>query len=79
MASRLSREVAEASRALESELPARYVKPTHANLLVDVAKRLQRLQTSRAKLRKELRSIEREISIQKKQLKALAQQIGRGE
>jgi F0F1-type ATP synthase epsilon subunit len=76
---RIAAEVAEASRALANDLPVRHVKPTHANVLIDTAKRLQRLQSRAAKLRKALATTTRDIRHAKKELKALAQAIGRGE
>jgi hypothetical protein len=79
--SRLSREVAEASRVLENELPsARFVKPSTGNALVDSAKRVQRLSTKAAKLRRELKTVEADIRTEKRHLKALCQEVaGKGE
>jgi Skp family chaperone for outer membrane proteins len=68
-----------AAAATTNELPARYTKPTHANLLIDVAKRLQRLQTRAARLRKELKRTDQEIKHARRELGALAQQLKRGE
>jgi hypothetical protein len=78
MASRLAHEVAEASRALVSELPVViYRKPTHANVLVDIAKKLQRLQTKAKRQRRELAATLAEIKIAKRELRAVAQAIGK--
>jgi hypothetical protein len=77
--SRLSIEVAAASKVLENHLPAAFVKPTYGNALIDTAKRLQRLQTKAGKLRRDLRAAEAAIRAAKRELKALALQIGRGE
>lgn len=76
---KLAREVGEAARVLEHELPARHVKPTRSNLLIETAKRLQRLQTRAAKLRKELKAALHDIRAAKRDLKALAREIGRGD
>jgi ribosomal protein L7Ae-like RNA K-turn-binding protein len=76
---RMAREIAEAHMAVTNELPARFVKPTRSNMLIDVAKKLQRLQTRAAKLRKYLKATTTEIRHQKRTLKALAHEIGRGE
>ena len=74
------REVAEASIVLANDLPARSVKhATRSNMLIDTAKRLQRLQTRRARVRKELKTIDHDIRHAKRELRALAQAIGRGE
>jgi septal ring factor EnvC (AmiA/AmiB activator) len=73
------REVAEASIALANELPVRHANASRSNMLIDTAKRLQRLQTRRAKLRKELKTIDADIRHAKRELRALAQVIGRGE
>lgn len=76
---RLAMEVAAASKVLENELPSRYVKPTHSNVLIDTAKRLQRLQTRAGKLRRDLKATTAEIRLAKRGLRALAQQMSRGE
>ena len=73
------REVAEASLALAHDLPVRHANVSRSNMLIDTAKRLQRLQTRRAKLRKELKTVEADIRHAKKELRALAQVIGRGQ
>jgi hypothetical protein len=74
------REVAEASIVLANDLPARQPNGhSRSDLLIDTAKRLQRLQTRRARLRKELKTTDADIRHAKKTLRALAQAIGRGE
>jgi hypothetical protein len=75
---RLAADVAAASHP-SNELPARFVKPTHSNMLIDVAKRLQRLQTRGAKLRKDLKRNDADIRLAKRDLRALTQQISKGE
>lgn len=76
---RIAAEVAEAS-VLTTELAATaiYKKPTHANVLVDVAKRLQRLQSRAARQRRDLKATLADIRIARRELKALAAQIGKG-
>lgn len=78
MPSRIAREVGEASRVISSELPSRFVKTSHTDVLVQIAKRLQRLQTQRAKTRKTLKRIDADIRQAKRELRALAAEIGRG-
>jgi septal ring factor EnvC (AmiA/AmiB activator) len=75
------REVAEAAFALDNDLPVRQIANNNnrSNMLIDTAKRLQRLQSRRARVRKELKSIDADIRHAKRELKALAQVIGRGE
>jgi hypothetical protein len=74
------REVGEAAMAIENDLPVRNVKhETRSNMLIDTAKRLQRLQSRRAKVRKELKALDHDIRHAKKELRALVQVIGRGE
>ncbi len=73
------REVAEASIAIANGLPVRTNRNGRSDMLIDTAKRLQRLQTRRAKLRKELKTVDADIRHAKKTLRALAQAIGRGE
>ena len=78
---KMSREVAEAYQQLETPDPdmvLRFTKPTHANVLVDIAKRLQRLQTKRSKLKRELKRVNADIRASKRELKAMAREIGRG-
>jgi peroxiredoxin len=74
------REVAEASLVLQNELPARQLAAgtSRSNLLIDTAKRLQRLQTRRARLRKDLKAVEADIRHTKKMLRGRATAIGRG-
>lgn len=76
---KLSREVGEAALALETNLPPVYVRPTKSNALIEIAKKLQRLQTKAARLRRDLRVTLHDIRTAKRELKALAQSIGRGE
>jgi hypothetical protein len=70
---KLRSEAALASLALRTELPT-----THAGKLRDVdnvvaaAKRLQRLQTRRSKLRRDLRAVEADIKHARKMLRAFA-------
>ena len=68
----------DAALVLSNELPSHFVKPTHSNVLVDIAKRLQRLQTKRAKLKRELKKIDADIKHSKKELRAVSADIGRG-
>jgi hypothetical protein len=75
---RTRNEVAEATMALVTELPARHSKPTYGNMLIDVAKRLQRLQTRAKRLRKELKTTDRDIRRAKKELRVLAHEVGSG-
>lgn len=80
MSGRLSREVAEASRVLENDLPnARFIKPTTGNALVEAAKRVQRLQTKAARLRRELKTVEGDLKTEKKHMKALVNEIAKGQ
>lgn len=79
MAARRALEIAEASLALANELPARVVKTTHADVLVQAAKRLERLQAKRRKLRRELKQVDADIRFEKKSLRALVQQVGKGD
>lgn len=76
---RLAGDIATAATAA-SGAPARFVKPTSSNMLVDVAKRLQRLQTRGARLRKESKRNDADIRAAKRELQALIQHVnGRGE
>lgn len=79
MVNRIAREVGEAARVIANELPARFVKTSHTDVLVQIAKRLQRMQTQRAKARKELKRLDADIRQAKRELRALAGEIGRGE
>jgi septal ring factor EnvC (AmiA/AmiB activator) len=74
---RLAADVASAS-TIDASRPARFVKPTESNMLIDIAKRLQRLQTRGAKLRKELKRNDTDIRHVKRELRALSQQLTRG-
>lgn len=65
----LVQEVAEASRVCTSE----FVQARRdTSDIVASAKRLQRLQTKRARLRKELRQLEQDIKHERKMLRAIA-------
>lgn len=75
---RLSSEVAEASVVLTNELHAIHKKPTHANVLVDLAKKFQRLQSKARRQRRELTGTLGEIRITKKEMKALIAEMGKG-
>jgi phage shock protein A len=73
---RLTREAAQA--VLSNDLPMSiYVPPKHADTLVAIAKTLQRAQTRRAKLRKQLSQADQEVKQLKKYLKALCDEVGR--
>lgn len=72
---KLSREIAEASRA---DKDARHASTTHTDVLVATAKMLERLQSKRRKLRKALKQIEGDIRLTKREVKALARQIASG-
>lgn len=73
---RLASEVAEASRTTTAPI---YIKPTIGNVLIDTAKRLQRLQTKRARLTRDLKFVNQAIRAAKSDLRGLARQIGKGE
>jgi F0F1-type ATP synthase membrane subunit b/b' len=75
MTARLAKEVAEGSRVTA----ARFVKPTHGNALVEAAKRVQRLQTKASKLRRELKAVQRDLSAEKRTMRALMQAISGAE
>lgn len=79
MPPRLKIEVGEAFKALDNELEPIYAKPTHANVLIEIAKRLQRLQTRRKSLRASLKTIDADICTAKKELKAIAQAMAKGD
>jgi len=65
-------EIAEASRALKTELPSViYRKPTTGNALVDIAKKVQRLATKASRLRRELKRAEADLKAEKRNLRAL--------
>jgi len=85
---RLAAEVAEASRLLgddhplttELRKPAIFVKPTTGNALVDCAKRVQRLSSKASRLRRELKTVEQNLKVEKRHLKALVQEVaGKGQ
>jgi hypothetical protein len=72
-ARQLSTEVAGAIRVLDNDLPARQARGARrASELVLTAKRLERLQARRRKLRAELRRVEADIKHDRKMLRALA-------
>lgn len=77
----LSREVAQAAvmRGLELEHRQRRPLPAgHSKLLVQQAKRLERLQDRRRKLRRELRRVEQEIKTQRRLLAAVQRELAQG-
>lgn len=78
----LSTEVAaamtEAERAVAIYSTAIFRKPTHANVLVDIAKKLQRLQTRATRQRRELATTLADIKIAKRELRDLTKAIGTG-
>ncbi len=76
MSNSLAAEIAEA--AFASVLPS-YTKPKFQDELVRTAKRLQRLQTRKSSLRAHLRAVEADIKQTKRELKALCQQLQKGE
>ncbi len=79
MAHQLAREIAEASRVLDTELPYRTVKRnTTGNVLVDAAKRVQRLQTKARRLRRELKATLADLKAEQRIMKALIREISAG-
>lgn len=72
MSSKLALETANAFRALENELPAKQVTPTSRNLVIDEARRLERLLAKRRRLKRELRALDRDIKHSRRMLKAFA-------
>jgi hypothetical protein len=76
---RIANEAANALKALENELPVAYTKPTNANVLVDIAKRLQRLQTKAKRQRRELEATLTDIKKAKVELKAIARAMAKGD
>lgn len=70
----LAAEVAGAATALENDLPTKTSKRIpHSNAaIIDEAKRLQRLQTRRKALRRQLRQVEADIRHSRQMLRALA-------
>jgi septal ring factor EnvC (AmiA/AmiB activator) len=74
MPSRVSREIAEASRVRDGA-HTRRPRVKHTDVLVDTARQLERLQAKRRRLRKELREIETNIKHAKRELRALAAQV----
>jgi predicted phage-related endonuclease len=74
----LAEEVANASRVLTNELEAKQATPGRTNELVATAKRLERLQAKRRKVRAELRRIDADIRHEKKFLRALAGAVTKG-
>jgi len=76
---RLAGDIATAATLAADGGRARFAKPTDSNMLIDVAKRLQRLQTRGARLRKESKRNDADIRAAKRELKALSQRVaGRG-
>jgi len=78
MANPLAHEIANADNVLKNELPSVRVNPNRGSFLVETAKKLQRLQTRAAKLRKELKATELAIRSTKKDLKYASTLIGGG-
>jgi len=76
---RIAREVAEASRALETELPVKQSRSSYPNVLVDIAKKLQRQQSKVRSLGRALRLAQAEVKLTKKEMRAVIGQMGRGE
>jgi uncharacterized protein YlxW (UPF0749 family) len=74
---RLAIEVANADRVLTNELEAKQSTPARTNELVATARKLEKLQAKRRKLRAELRSVEKDIKHEKRFLKALAGAVTR--
>lgn len=70
----ISHEVAEASRAAA----AKFTSAKYTDVLVQTAKQLERLQARRRRLRKDLKQVEESIRCAKRELRMLAQQIGKG-
>lgn len=70
---RLQREVA--SALVQNALPSTIDRNPDANVLVGLAKRLQRFQTRRAAIRKELRRLDREIKATKRMLREVKQGV----
>ena len=69
----LAQEIAGASTALDNDLPTTTRRTPHASAaIIDEAKRLQRLQTKRAALRRQLRQIDADIRHSRQMLRALA-------
>jgi hypothetical protein len=69
----LAQEVANASRVLQNDLEAKQQRtPRDYSIVVEEARRLERLQARRRKLRRDLRAIEADIRHSKKMLKAFA-------
>ena len=64
----IAHEVAEASRALQSEI----VQTRSTNELLATARTLARLQVRRARLRKELKRLDKAIKHEQKMLRAVA-------
>lgn len=76
-----AQEIGEASRLLPGE-PIGVVSPTRSNFLIDTAKKLQRLETKKARLtrayNKAMRELKADMKLTKKELKAVANEIGKG-
>lgn len=68
----MRKEVAEASRVLENELPAKQSRPRNQQLVIEEARRLERLLAKRRRLRRELRVVDGDIKHARKMLKAFA-------
>lgn len=63
---------------LDTELPCASLKPNHGDVLVATAKRLERLQARRRKLRRDLKAVDNDIRLETRHLRALLQQVGKG-
>lgn len=77
----LRREVAQAVVMQRLELEHRQrrpVAPGHSKFLVQQAKRLERLQDRRRKLRRELRRVEQDIKTQRRLLAAVQRELAQG-
>lgn len=71
MPNRIARDVAEASRVTH-EARTRKPRVSNTDVLVDIARQLERLQAKRRKMRRELRNVELDIKRVKREMKALA-------
>jgi len=69
---RPAREGATATHALVNNLPAATLPAGTTNLVIEEARRLERLQAKRRKLRRELRRVEQDIKHSRKMLRAFA-------
>lgn len=79
MGNRVAHEVANAARAIENDLPSRFVSTKSTDVLVQIAKKIQRMQTKYNARARALKALAREIRAEKKNLRALARSIGKDE